>query len=701
MTSQSSRQHLIEQLERGSLALFVGADLPSAITGLPSRADLAAELSQRKGLGESLSLAQVAQRVGQAGSRWEFTAFIRDALDSAVKSPQPFHQRIVALAQAHPLETLITTAFDNLLGSAFQDAGVGVNTVVRGSDVGFIRRGRPTLIRLYGDVQQPETLVVTEDDHYGLWRDRDKEDLLDEVRAALRKNTVLFIGYDLADPDFNLLWREVLDRAGRFAMGAYAVWPGLPETEVQMWRDRGITMLESDPLGILAQGVVQAMPANRPKPIFTAAANDRAIVSMDSAGVSEESATIDVERRPETGSVRFKLQTTHLTNLEFEVRAFETPMGEPRAVGQLPWDSHGLIAVLELLELGRSDLERLQPDQVERLQSLGFVRDGRVVPDLLARLGSGLFRALFPGEIGTAFGLGINQARAERDTVALQLRFDQDAVALARYPWELLHDGHRHLLSSGAVELTRYISYPEAVTSMPIAPPWRLLFVAARPKDLGRLPQRAERLAVWDSVAPLAETGKLILERLDPPTYDSLLDQLAVNDYHIIHFDGHGVFARRCPGCATMNYPHEESCRSCAAPLTDVSSRGFLAFEDSAGRADFVSTEAMENIVLTSQVRLAFLSACQSSAIHGASIFGGIGPGFVRAGVPSVVAMQFSVPVHAAVRFAQGFYSALTRGQPLPRAVALGRQRIFRDGDWFIPTLYLRSSDDEGRLFIG
>ncbi len=240
---------LLEALERGDLALFIGADFPREVTGLPSRADLARALARRQALDEGLSLAQVAQRVLRGNhNRWEFTAFIRDQLDTTGLSPQPFHQRVVALVQEHGIETLITTAYDTLMELAFQAAGVSFNRVVCSSDVGFLVRDRPTLIKLYGDAQQPDTLVVTEDDHYGLWRDRDKEDVLDEVRAVLRRQTVLFLGYNLADPDFNLLWREVLDRAGRFARTAYAVWPGLPEAEARMWRkERMITVLESEP----------------------------------------------------------------------------------------------------------------------------------------------------------------------------------------------------------------------------------------------------------------------------------------------------------------------------------------------------------------------------------------------------------------------------------------------------------------------
>jgi len=404
--------------------------------------------------------------------------------------------------------------------------------------------------------------------------------------------------------------------------------------------------------------------------------------------------------RRERDWVHFKLQIAQLVGLDFKVRALETPMGEPRAAGRLPYDSTDLIAVLKALELGDYTPERFTSAQTEALQRLGLLRNSRLVSDLLPRIGGGLYHALFPEQVGTAFQMALNQARSSRDTVALQLRFDHDAVALARYPWELLHDGHRHLLSGGAVEMTRYITYAQAATALPVAPPWRLLYIGARPQNLDKLPGDTERLAVWNGLQSLAETGKLTLDRLDPPTYDALLDRMAATDYHIIHFDGHGVFARRCPECATMHYPHLTTCQSCATPLDNVPPLGYLAFESSDGDADNVSTEDMENLLLGSEVRLALLSACQSAVVRGGSLFGGLGPGLIRAGVPAVVAMQFSVPVKAAVSFAQGFYTALAQGETVPRAVAQGRRRLFRGKTWFIPTLYLRSTDDEGRLFI-
>lgn len=239
---------LQEVLQRRSLVLFIGADLPREVTGLPSRAELARSLARRKGLDETLSLAGVAQRVSQAGNRFDFIDFLRTELDAVGRSPQAVHQRVVALVKNHQSETIITTAYDNLLELAFQQAGVGFNRVVRGSEVNFINPDRSTLIKLYGDVLQPDTLVVTDQDHTNLLRDRDKEGVLDEVKRAFRRNSVLFLGYDLSDPDFRFLFDQIAE--SRFARTAYAVWPGLTEADVRMWRDRGIVILDADPLPI-------------------------------------------------------------------------------------------------------------------------------------------------------------------------------------------------------------------------------------------------------------------------------------------------------------------------------------------------------------------------------------------------------------------------------------------------------------------
>ena len=51
-------------------------------------------------------------------------------------------------------------------------AGQPINRVVRDSDLAFADPHLRMLIKLYGDIQQRDMLVVTEDDQLGLWRSR-------------------------------------------------------------------------------------------------------------------------------------------------------------------------------------------------------------------------------------------------------------------------------------------------------------------------------------------------------------------------------------------------------------------------------------------------------------------------------------------------------------------------------------------------
>lgn len=109
---------LREHLASRRLTLFLGGDLPAALTGLPSRAELAGGLAQRHGLPAGLSLAATAQRAMQGGGRFAFSDYLGRQLDPLGRPPQRLHQLIAQI----PWQLIITTAYDSLLELAFQQA---------------------------------------------------------------------------------------------------------------------------------------------------------------------------------------------------------------------------------------------------------------------------------------------------------------------------------------------------------------------------------------------------------------------------------------------------------------------------------------------------------------------------------------------------------------------------------------------------
>jgi len=222
---------------------------------------LAHDLAHRKGLDESLSLAEVAQRVSQAIIAGSSLISFATLWIPPARQPNRFFGEFVTLVREHQIETVITTAYDNLLELAFQQAGIGLNRVVRGSDVNFIEPDRPTLIKLYGDAQQPDTLVVTDQDHSKLLP------LIEIRKQSLTKSAAPstqrcpFPRLHLTDPDFRFLFDQIAE--SRFARLAYAVWAGIAGNRYSDVAGSGYC--DSRNRSIWTIGRDSSIPASQPK----------------------------------------------------------------------------------------------------------------------------------------------------------------------------------------------------------------------------------------------------------------------------------------------------------------------------------------------------------------------------------------------------------------------------------------------------
>ncbi|MGD2176787.1 MAG: TIR domain-containing protein [Anaerolineae bacterium] len=242
---------ILERLDQRRLVIFVGADLPESVAGLPGRQALADALAAREGIASGQRLATVAQQVMSHSNRWAFTNFLREAWESTDVQPGPFYRQLAQLVKSARPDLVITTAYHRLLEWALRDVGdFTFNNISREEALPFADPNRPTLLKLYGDLDQVDTLVVTEQDQNALRRGRNKPDMVDEVRRAFRRNSVLFLGYDLSDPAVSALFDEVA--GDRFQIASYAVWSHLSEHEMASWRsNRGLTVLKADPVALI------------------------------------------------------------------------------------------------------------------------------------------------------------------------------------------------------------------------------------------------------------------------------------------------------------------------------------------------------------------------------------------------------------------------------------------------------------------
>mgnify|MGYP005852805163 CR=1 FL=1 len=394
-----------------------------------------------------------------------------------------------------------------------------------------------------------------------------------------------------------------------------------------------------------------------------------------------------------------------------ETRVLSSPWGTPSQRSYLPYSPEQIDALLKLIErptLVAADLA----SEMSALQSLGWVQEGRPAPpraDLLQQVGRRLYEALFPrGPVRTALNVSLSQARRARTVLPFQLHLDKEAGCLARLPWELLHDEQGYLVRSGRLALARYIAFKAPPTAIAIQGPLRVLVVVSRPHDLPTLDEEAELSALKNSLASLAEHRGLKIDLLESATWRAFVDALSSAPYHIVHFDGHGDFGRRCPNCRQLAAPSQTVCTArsarggtvCGTRLTQVNPQGCLAFERWDGAADWHSAGSLAAALFRNpEIRLAVLSACRSAAVGNGPLFGGTAPALIGMGVPAAVAMQLEVPLYATAAFAEAFYAALAQRRPLIEAVAAARAAL-DDDTWYCPALYLRGHNDPwGWLF--
>ena len=293
------------------------------------------------------------------------------------------------------------------------------------------------------------------------------------------------------------------------------------------------------------------------------------------------------------------------------------------------------------------------------------------------RFGAELYDALFSSELRMTLATSITQAESRNAGLRVRLRL-ADVPELADVPWEFLWSGDQRLFMalSEWTPLVRYLDLPGAVRPLEVTPPLRVLVLAASPSDLAALDADAERARLRDALADLERRRLVVVDTAPEGTLAALQRMLRRQDYHVVHFIGHGMY-------------------DAAAGV------GVLAFEGPDGRSQEVQADHVAMLLHDHRtLRLAVLNSCEGARGGLHDPYAGTAQTLVRQGVPAVVAMQFEITDDAAVVFAQTLYEAIADGYPLDAATAQARMAIRNDGnpvEWATPVLYLRSPD--GRIF--
>lgn len=304
----------------------------------------------------------------------------------------------------------------------------------------------------------------------------------------------------------------------------------------------------------------------------------------------------------------------------------------------------------------------------------------------LAEYGQRLYSFLF-GDEKTEVGekarqrfqnfLEFEPSYAQRTHLTLALH--SNAAVLWRLPWEYIHDGQDFLALHGKFQLSRRPHELGKLERDPIQLPLRLLVIISSPTDQAELNTEKEIGAIQEALDDAERNGLIQTYYLEDATLAEIGETLKTVNPHVIHYTGHGVFRE------DKDEPQN--------------SRSYLALEKENGEAHLASiADLRPHLQHAPDLRLAVLSGCQTAQTSGINAYSGVATGMLNAGIPAVVAMQFSILDSSGIHLARAFYTALARGDSLAAAMQATRVALwqFDEGpgyDWGIPALYLRAQE--------
>ncbi|MBK9488265.1 MAG: CHAT domain-containing protein [Haliscomenobacter sp.] len=213
------------------------------------------------------------------------------------------------------------------------------------------------------------------------------------------------------------------------------------------------------------------------------------------------------------------------------------------------------------------------------------------------------------------------------------------------------------------------------------AAPLKMLFVTALPENLNErsklLEIEEEQKRLIDAIGSFEATGgepKIVIEFLDTASLAEISEALRKHQHDIVHISGHGSYQKQVK-------------------------QGVLHLEDEDGNhREVLGGELGETLRQHQCVKLLILSACETAMAGN-----GVVEQLAEFGLPSIVAMRFSVTDDGAKVFTTALYAALSKGETLTHALAAARESLWQYlleqrrldphrphlAEWFTPVVYL------------
>ena len=239
-------EELIEEVKSSNCVLFTGSGITTEHYYRHSFLEQMREKCKYPKRAKDQSFPEVMQYYCQKLDGGKKNKLIREIIEwIEVFSAEGEPNRVAAaffreIARIPFLRTIVTTNWD-----PFCERTLNVLVpMVEDRDIPFWDENKRQVLKIHGCVTRPQTIVATLEDYHVCMKDRSRGAIFTKLRDLMATKTFIFVGYSIQDPDFKLIYDEVINNLGPFRRGAYAIDPKPTEESVIEWEKRGVRVLK-------------------------------------------------------------------------------------------------------------------------------------------------------------------------------------------------------------------------------------------------------------------------------------------------------------------------------------------------------------------------------------------------------------------------------------------------------------------------
>jgi len=210
-------------------ALFVGAGLSKA-AGFVDWKELMREIAIELQLDiekESDLIALAQYHINERGGRDRISRLLLEEFTKDATLTE--NHRLIATL---PIDTIWTTNYDDLLETAFKEAGRRADVKTTAANLAQSLPNHDVVIyKMHGDIRQPHEAVLTKEDYETY--DEKRGAFSTTLKGDLIRKTFLFVGFSFTDPNIDYILSRIRSLLGQNQRSHYCLmkWPDRPKGE--------------------------------------------------------------------------------------------------------------------------------------------------------------------------------------------------------------------------------------------------------------------------------------------------------------------------------------------------------------------------------------------------------------------------------------------------------------------------------------